>query len=147
MIPSEAIEVRQYRPSADQAFVYSTWLRNYKHSSYFAKRIKPVIFFAGHHDLVSHLLRKPSVKVFVAHPKDDIDTILGYLACEPNTDTQKPVLHFIFVKDAFREMGIARCLIKASEIDIAKSRISHWTYPVDELIKKYPEMIYDPYAL
>lgn len=136
--------MRDYKPSTDQAFVYSTWLRNYKHSSYFAKRIKPVIFFAGHHNIVSHLLKKPEMRVFVACPKDDLDTILGYLACEPGA---KPVVHFIFVKEAFRNMGVARSLFAKAIIEPNKMAFTHWTLPVDELIRKWPEMIYDPYKM
>jgi predicted GNAT family acetyltransferase len=142
---SENIEIRGFRSSTDEAFVYSTWLRNYKHSSYFAKRIRPVTFFAGHHNIASHILKKESVKVFVACPKDDIETILGYLVCEPDSDKQ--IIHFVFVKDAFRGLGVARALVEASQIDINKIHFTHWTYPVDEFIRKYPDIIYDPYKL
>lgn len=137
------IEVRLYRPSIDLSFVFSTWLRNYKHSSYFAKRIKPVVFFKGHQAVVEHILKKPTTKVYIAHPKDDSETILGYLACEPSTQT----VHFLFVKDAFRKMGIAKQLLAFSEINIEKLNFTHWTMPVDELIRKWPDITYNPYAM
>jgi GNAT superfamily N-acetyltransferase len=141
----EAIEVRQYRPSEDKAFVYSTWLRNYKHSSYFAKRIKPVVFFAGHHAILDHLSRKASFKVFVACHRDDPTQILGYLACEP--DGEKPTVHFVFVKEAFRKMGIARRLFTKAGINIDACHFTHWTLPVDEFIRRWPGMTHDPYRL
>lgn len=144
MIPADAIAVRPYRHDTDQAFIYSTWLRNYKHSSYFAKRIKPAIFFAGHHKLVDHILSKPTTTTLIAHPRNDEDTILGYMVCEA---LSTPVVHFVFVKEAFRKMGVARALLKASGMSVERLAFSHWTYPVDELIQKYPDLIYNPYAL
>lgn len=144
MILTESIEVRAYQESQDKAFIYSTWLKNYKHSSYFAKRIRPVTYFKGHHIVIDHLLKKPSTNVIIACPKGDQETILGYLAYEI---LEKPVVHFTFIKDAFRKMGIARALFEAAAIDPNKICFTHWTHPVDELIQKYPDMIYDPYGL
>jgi len=146
LIPSDSIEIRNYRPDNDKAFIYSTWLRNYKHSSYFAKRIKPVIFFAGHHPIVEHLLGKSNSKIFIACPKGDADTILGYLVCEKPED-KNPIVHFIFMKEAFRGMGIGKALFKHAAIDPNKMNFTHWTLLVDDFIRKWPEMIYDPYKL
>lgn len=138
---AEAIVVREYRHEADQAFVYSTWLRNYKYSSYFAKRIKPAIFFAGQHKVIDHLLAKPSTKVVVACDRNDADTIMGYLAFEPG------VVHFVFVKDAYRKLGVATALFASQRIDVNQAKFTHWCFPVDELIRKFPDMTYDPYCL
>lgn len=143
MIPKEAVVVRKFIET-DEAFVYSTWLRNYKHSSYFAKRIRPHTFFKGHWNVVNHLLAKPTVIVFIAHPKEDEETILGYLACEL---ADKPIVHFIFVKDAFRNMGIATALFEHAKIDPNNMFFTHWTIPVDDFMNKYGDMIYDPYKL
>lgn len=141
MIPSDSIGIRPYRPE-DKNFVYSTWLNNFKHSSYFAKRIKPSIFFKGHQAVIDTLFLKSQFKVFIAHPRGDEDTILGYIACEPNEPT---VVHFTFVKDAFRRMGVAGALYKHTGVNWDKMIFTHWTYPVDEMIRKNPEMTYNPY--
>lgn len=141
MISTEAIEVRKFNPESDEAFVYSTWLKNYKHSSYFAKRIRPMVFFKGHRVLVDHLLKKESAKTLVAHPKNDPDTILGYLTFEPQ------VVHFVFVKDPFRKMGIATVLLRAAQIELETATFTHWTFPVDEFVRRWPGMTYDPYKL
>lgn len=147
MIPSDSIQIRLFKPE-DLAFVYSTWLRNYKHSSYFAKRIKPSVFFEGHHKVLDSLFKKPELKVFIATPKDDPDTILGYIACELATEElNRTVIHFSFVKEAFRRMGVARALCKAAQVDFTKASFTHWTFPVDEIYKKLPDMTYNPYLL
>lgn len=145
MIPPEAIVIRKYDPTSDEAFIFSTWLRNYKHSSYFAKRVKPSVFFAGHHKIVSHLLAKPTTTTFIAHPKDDPNTMLGYLVCD--TSLERPIVHFTFVKEAFRKMGILRTLMSAAKITAENMSFTHWTIPVDDLIRKFPDIIYNPYAL
>ncbi len=146
-ISKEAILIRPYNAQTDTNFVYSTWLRNYKHSSYFAKRIKPSVFFAGHHAVLNHLLAKPAMRLSVACDKNDPETIWGWLACEPS-NLMQTVVHFMFVKDAFRKMGIARTLLNAAGVfDLNKTRFTHWTYPVDEFIRQYPDMLFDPYAL
>lgn len=144
MIPSDSITIRQYVESNDKAYIYSTWLRNYKHSSYFAKRIPHSIFFDGHQKIVDHLLSKPETSALIATPKDDDETILGYLVYEKR---EKPIVHFMFVKNAFRAMGVARALFKHADIDPNNMRFTHWTFPVDELIQKWDGMVYDPYKL
>lgn len=83
--------------------------------------------------------------MMVAHPKDDIETILGWLSYEIKENT--PVIHFIFVKEAFRNMGVAREMITRAGIDVTKATFTHWTFPVDEIIRKYPDIIFNPYDL
>lgn len=57
--------------------------------------------------------------------------------------TIDPVIHFIFVKSAFRQMGIAKVLCKG--IDLTKAIATHWTHSMDWIYKKYPTIIYSPY--
>lgn len=143
-LPKEAVQIRRYAPETDEAFIYSSWLNTYKHDSYFAKRIKPYVFFKGHRQILNHILFKPIVKALIAHPKDEPDTITGYLIYERH---EKPVVHFVFVKKEFQKLGIARTLFDAAEIDPQDFTFTHWTMPVNDLIQKYPNIIYDPYSL
>lgn len=147
MLPEDSIEIRKYKKDNDEAYLYSTWLRCYKHYSYFAKRIRSAQFFKGHEKVIKHLLAKPNVIVLVACPKDDDDTILGYLAFEEGDKESRPVIHFTFVKDAFRKMGVAKSLFKYANIDPNNIYFTHWVFDVDELIKRWDGMLYDPYKL
>ena len=144
-ILKDAIKFRPYVKHTDQAFVFSTWLRNYKHSSYFAKGIRSSIFFPGHQKLLELLFDKPTLKVFIAHPTDDDQTILGYLVAEFHH--KAPVIHFIFIKEAFRNMGIATLLLNHAEINPDNFHFTHWTMPMDEIIRKHPNIRYNPYCL
>ncbi len=44
-------------------------------------------------------------------------------------------------------MGVAATLFKHVDIEPSKMHFTHWTIPVDEFIRKWPDMIYDPYGL
>lgn len=127
----------------DNAFIFATWLRSFRHLSYFAKRIKNHVFFKWHHALIERVLARETTTVLVAHAKDDRDLIFGYIIFEDWDDFD--VLHFIYVKGDYHKNGIGTMLLKASGIDVNTAFFSHWTYATDELIKKYPEMTYSPY--
>ena len=139
----DLLEVRDINPETDSFFIYSSWIKNYKNSSYFAKRIKTKIFCDGCHNVITHILAKSGVKVFVACTKEDHDTIIGYLVCEP----AKNKAHYFYVKAAFRGMGVAKTLLNAARLNLNGLVFTHWTFPVDGIFNKNPEMIYDPYAL
>lgn len=153
--PSKAVDFRFYDNEVDRAFVFATWLRNYKYFSYFAKRIKPYVFFKEHHKMLEFLLGKPVVRALVAFPKGDPETICGYLVYEeekPNSGYEAmadiaPIIHYCYVKACYQKQGVAAALLERAGIDLNGAVFTHWTMPVDELIKKYPDMIYNPYAL
>lgn len=142
-VPNEAIAIRLHKKS-DEPFIYATWLKSYKASSYFAKRISNAVYYKKHAEIISHILEKPTSKTFIAHPIDDTDTICGYLTCEPG---KVSTAHFVYVKEAFRNMGIARALFLAADVIPDYLIFTHWSYPMDEFVQKYENMIYDPYAL
>lgn len=138
------IEVRSFIPD-DTPFVIATWLNYYKYFSYFAKRIRKGVFFKWHHKIVENILKKPTTTVLIATPTNDPEIILGFLVTEKMDQDQ--VIHFIFVKEELRNMGIGRRLIEESKIDLDKVFFTHWTYSVNDLIKKYPNISYDPYRV
>jgi GNAT superfamily N-acetyltransferase len=130
----------------DRSFMLATWLQNYRRESYFAARIKDSIFYANHHEIADKLLAQETA--LVACPDDDSDTILGYIVVEPK------VLHWVYVKKAFRKMGIATRLLEASGLpaNLHDVQVTHPTKlwfttkqhgPGFE--EKYPGAIYNPY--
>ncbi len=114
------------------------------------------MFFAGHQPILDHLIAKPTVKITLAVAPDDADTIMGYLVSERSAigsrgleflEPERDTIHFLFVKDVYRKMGIAKGLLDAAGIDVAKITFTHWTFPVDTFMERFPEMVYDPYKL
>lgn len=131
------IEVRVAKLE-DLPFIYSTWLRSYRHASQFARKIKNEVFYDMHHKVIDRFIARGG-EVYVAHPKGEPDVILGYLCM----DTTAPIAQYIYVKKPFRKMGIAKELIKDKDIKM----FTHWTSDTDWISKKLPELIYNPYLV
>lgn len=122
---------------ADENFIFATWLRCYKHSSAFARRVPDKTFYLHHHAVVAGILDR--AEVTVATLADSDSTIIGYSVREPG------VLHFVYVKKAFRRMGVATQLLAGT--DVNGCVFTHWTEGWDLLSKKWPNAQYNPYLL
>ncbi len=142
----QSIEIRQ--ATKDQlSFVFATWLRNYKHSSQFARKIKNATFFKWHHLVIERIFDRPNTLVLIATPQGESEPILGYAVLEAQDGT--PVIHYVYVKDDFRRMGIATKLIAASRLPLDRAVFTHYTSALDELglLKKYTALEYNPYRI
>lgn len=145
------IQVRPFKIS-DFPFIVSSWAKSYKMMSYFAKRVNHETFFVHHPQIISGILDLPMTKVHVAVSPDDPDQIIGYCVASavraPDEDKQAVVLHYIFVKKEFQKVGVGKRLVSELNIrDGDEVSFTHWTYPVDELTKKYPTWVYNPYLV
>jgi len=132
-------EVRLSEPE-DLNFIFATWLRSYRYSSSFAKRISNDTFYTWHHKVIERILGRGAL-ISVVCPKGDPSVILGYACAEMYEG--KPVIHFIYVKKAFRKMGAAKELLK----DINEGLFTHWTQDSEWIVKKYPKFMYNPYLI
>lgn len=141
MTTRERIIVRD-ATDTDASFVFSSWLRSYSESP-FARGLRRRVFFERHHRLIEELLRRPSVTVRVAALASDPVVLLGWCAGEPGT------LHYVYVKAAWRGIGIARRLV--GEIPGGVRVYSHRTVGphgrVERLIREHLQFAhFDPYA-
>ena len=136
------------RPSeqSDYSFLIAAWLNNYRRESYFAARITDKVFFHHHHDIVERLLARS--RVLVACVPDDPNEIIGYIVWEPG------ILHWTYVKKAFRKLGVGAALLKATDLpdDLAGVSITHPTklwfttkQNGNGLEAKFPAAIHNPY--
>jgi hypothetical protein len=101
-VTSNMILVRDVREE-DLPLIYSTWLLGLYHGCDWFGRIKKDSFFANYK--VSLEKRLPHCTIKVASLKEDPDVILGYVCYRGN------VLDWLFVKKAWRKMGIAKMLM------------------------------------
>jgi ribosomal protein S18 acetylase RimI-like enzyme len=130
----------------DIPFIFNSWLKAYKHSSLFAKRIKHEVFFKYHHAVIERILAR-GAKVFVATPIHDPDTIIGYCVAEQLDVT---TLHFIYVKSAFRRFGVGRQLALSTVAALGAAEavdFTHWTRDMDWAAEKLPSFTYNPYKI
>lgn len=142
--PLERIHVRPLEEE-DLPFIFSSWLRSYRASA-FAKRIKKDVYFLWHQLVVERILARPSVSTIVACLDGHPDVILGFIVFEKVKDEPK-IIHYAFVKESFRRMGITKTLMIGTGIR-GPFFFSHWTYALDPIFDKNQErMIYDPYRI
>lgn len=101
-------ELWNLRPAnaADTPFILSSWLHGYRKASV-TSGISNTIYFKSQEALLKRLLGV--AHVVVACSKDDPDQIFGYAAYE--TDGVNLVVHWVYVKQPFRALGMARSLL------------------------------------
>lgn len=121
----------------DHNFVKQTWLKCYRHSA-FARAIRDSVFFRFHHPIVERILERPGTSVRVACLPDAPEVILGYLVHEGG------VVHWVYVKGAFRRLGIASRLAENLPPDFS---FTHRTTEAEPLLRKYPHATYNPYVI
>lgn len=126
------------RPSreGDINFVLSTWLKSYYEAlKYYGSKGLPFpkddVFFQGHQSKIKELLK--TAQCFVCVAPDEDNQIIGYIVFD------KDSLHYCYVKQVFRKMGVAREL-KSKAIGL--EAYSHHTRYSRYLNKG---LQYDPY--
>lgn len=99
---SSTIQIRA-AVEEDLPFIYSTWLLGLYHGCDWFNRIDKKVFFDNYKKIVEQRVKHSNVQVAVL--EEDPDVILGYVCHRGD------VLDWIFVKKAWRKMGIAKMLI------------------------------------
>lgn len=113
----------KFRPlkESDLGFLYNSWLKSYRNSK-LTKSWKNEAYFAAQAQTIEALLKRSDVRVAVDPDSDG--HIYGYIV----RDAFHPkVVHFLYVKQTFRRLGIARSLL--SEIGVGRKEdcyTTHW---------------------
>ena len=113
--PENSLETElRFRPAGqeDVAFIFHSWLKCYRHAPGVAGISSPV-YYAQHHLLIEGLCR--TAKITMVCAKQDPTQLFGYICYD--TAEGLPVLHFIYVKETYRRMGIAHMLCKDANIE------------------------------
>jgi hypothetical protein len=118
----------------DHAFIMATWLRGAYFGNPWFNLIPMTIYMLSYHTFLENLLQLPGVVVKVACLREDPDVILGYsVSCGTR-------LHWVFVKSAWRKIGIGRSLLPEK-----LESVSHITEVGRSLLKKCPSVIFNPF--
>lgn len=102
-----AIETRPAE-KPDLAFIFSSWLKSFRESE-FAKGIPTSLYYREHHRLIERLLER--AQVLVACNPESPSQIYGWICFERS---RARVIHYVYVKQPFRELGIAKRLLEAA---------------------------------
>lgn len=122
----------------DKNFILATWLRGLFYGGTIFSEIPKNIFMEAYHRILEAILSSPNNKVRVACLKDDPDVILGYVV----TSSDGNVIHWVFCKSAWRNIGIAKQLV-GPDAKVA----THLTKVGLSLLKKRTGMIFNPFAV
>ncbi len=88
---------------SDEPLIYATWLRSTYYGNSWFKMVPKEVFFENYKKIVA--ARLASSQVMVCCLEEDPDVVLGY------SIFTEDALHWVYVKKAWRGLGIARDLI------------------------------------
>ena len=126
----------------DKPFIFNSWLKSYRFS-HFGEKITNTIYFEDHHKIIENILKK--AKVVVACNEEDPSQVYGYIV--GGAEEGIFILHFIYVKHTFRNMGIGKTLLDAMGHDKEKAAVyTHHTRMADKVAAKY-NFVYHPYLM
>lgn len=120
---------------SDKNFIYSTWLNGLRYGNPVYEFIDKDSYFKNYQKVIDAILNSSTILVACFH--DAQETILGYSVLNHET------MHWIFVKPAWRKLGIATALMP-KEFTIA-THITNVGKAI--MIDKYPNAIFDPFQL
>lgn len=127
------IDLRKLTPS-DQNFVAASWFECYWKLHARNTPIHYDTYKVGQDKVINRVIN--GGQIIVAYARNVPDEIAGYVAFD------KDVLHFLYVKKAYRHLGIGSGLISPNF-----KRYSHDTGKRWQEFAKKKGLIYDPYAL
>jgi GNAT superfamily N-acetyltransferase len=142
----------------DIDFVFDSWLRSYFHylktKTHFQNReldpnwkdplLDIQVFFPEHRRIIENL----DATVLLAVNPEDTEQIYGWM-CASHPNEEAVILHYCFVKQPFRHLGISKELLKASLKEKSRVFYTHFTHSGKEyLFKNLGECaIYNPYMM
>ena len=129
------------RPPQEQdiPFVYATWLRSYHVDTDYIQMMRKSTYFENYRLVLDHILSSADTDIVCL--KDTPEVILGYLISQPKT------IHYIFVKDAFRHLGIAEDLISKRFPEDQEITCTHATKSILPFLKRNTLINFNPFTL
>ena len=126
----------------DLPFLFNSWLKSYRLSN-FAEKITNTIYFEDHHKLIERIVENSNI-LMACNPSDP-SQLYGYVVSGKEGDIL--ILHFLYVKHTFRNMGIGKTLLDAvGHTSESASVYTHHTRMADKLASKH-NLVYHPYLL
>ena len=126
----------------DLPFLYNSWLKSYR-LSHFAEKVTNTIYFQDHHKLVERILQNSKV-LMACNPSDPSQLYVSVVASSLDHIS---VVHFLYVKHTFRNMGVGKTLLDATGHSPDKASVyTHHTRMAEKLAAKQ-NFVYHPYLL
>lgn len=141
MIPTPISSKIRIRPANEEdiPMIFNSWLKSYR-TSQFAQMIASSIYFSEHHKTIERILK--AATVLVACNDEDSSHIYGWICAHQVAGIF--TLHYLYVKQPFRRMGLAHLLFNSFEHSEGAGVFTHHTRPMEAISKKY-NLVYHPY--
>lgn len=149
--------IRPLSKEDDLNLIYSTWAKQISDSYLPVKpKTSKYLYVKAQRRAAERLILSGRSNILLACDDENKEVIHGYLVHEASLPFEKdsiieglklsdrPVIHFLYVKGAFRKAKIASKLLKEAKLDPAKCVFTCWTSLSDQLWKSYPGAIYVP---
>lgn len=145
---NSAFELRTRRDS-DTAFIMASFLKGVYYGNEFYRNIPKDVFMASYKQVAEALMNRCAV--IIACLKEDQDVILGYsIVSQDGT-----IIHWCFVKKAWRGRGIGLALTPASPVaithftqrDMGKDVQEPSQKAIKRILRRFPDCIFNPFAL
>lgn len=127
---------RAYRPS-DIPLIQNSWGSSYYSNAIGHPLLRPEEFHSHHRPIRERILNNPNTAVIICCSTNDEDHILGYVVVE-KPKCYGMILHYIYVKEAFKSEKIARELIKRSIVE-KPVLYTHFTIQAEKIMKKFKQ--------
>lgn len=118
----------------DYTFIYATFLRGLYYGDESFKRVDKDLFMENYHYILDHMLHIEGINIKMCVLSEDPEVILGYAVYKG------PRLDWVFVKKAWRKIGIAKSLVPS---DI--TTVSHLTTVGEAILKTRPTIKFNPF--
>ena len=135
MNKADLVAIRSVEPG-DKNFIFSTWLKGLRYGNDWFGLIHQDCYYKAYHPIIERILSVADVKI--ACLKEDKDVILGYSVSR--SIQGNIVLDFVFVKSAWRNIGICRSLIPTNTV-----AVTHVTKVGRSMLEKHKHVIFDPF--
>lgn len=99
----------RYATAADEPFIIDSWMRCNKSHSPLVQHVDSRAYETHHRPLVRQLVERS--QTFVAYATAVPDELVGFICGDRSADTGL-VVHFVYVKRAYRRVGVARELLR-----------------------------------
>ena len=127
---------------SDIPFIYSSFLNCIKYDSAVGLSVRKGIFFENYRTVIDSILRNENCNVLIACKPDETKVIFSFLVFEPT------IIHFVFVKESFRNFGIAKALFNQAFLDYKGDvTITHRTQFIESLLRNHAQLVYNPFVL
>lgn len=127
-------------------FVYGSWLESYGKGSPATTHVPKSSYYPEQRHVIDGIIARPETQVIVASIADDPAVLLAFSCTRHFAQDALAIVDYVYVKGAFRRMGIGRGLLESAGIgDLNRCICTHHSYESLRLKVKWPSLLYNPY--